>query len=69
MYSFEKFVILYKHFYGMHPEYGSVYVAKKNGGADDGKLYALKAINITDAHVKNELPDKEPLNTEREVRH
>lgn len=29
--------------------YGSVYLAKKIGGSDDGTLYALKAINITHA--------------------
>lgn len=30
-------------------EFGAVYVAKKNGGSDDGKMYALKAQKISHA--------------------
>lgn len=29
--------------------FGDIHVVRKNGGSDDGKLYAMKAVNITHA--------------------
>lgn len=56
------------------PAYGSVYLARKNGGLDDGTLYALKALNIPNTIQCEESlrQDDDPfeidlLNSEREV--
>lgn len=48
-------------------EYGIVHLATKNGGFDDGILYALKAINLTYAFEMEKLFKKDILIAEREV--
>lgn len=49
--------------------FGSVYLAKKRdlGHLDDGKLFALKTINITRAVVKEAFHNEDFLTGERAV--
>lgn len=49
--------------------FGIVFLAKKNGGFNDGTLYALKTINITQAIELDDITPVyiDPLSTERRV--
>lgn len=44
-----------------------MYLARKNGGLDDGKLYALKAINIPHALEKSQIYKRDMIKDERDV--
>lgn len=48
--------------------FGSVFIAQKNAGRDNGTFYALKAINIMRVLSKEKLHGKPLLNIEREVK-
>lgn len=48
--------------------FGVIHVVRKNGGSDDGKLYAMKAVNITHAiEYVGSTTIIDSLNSEREV--
>lgn len=50
------------------PAYATVYLAKKNCGSDQGKLYALKVVNLTFAfEMENQVFLEDILINEREV--
>lgn len=48
--------------------FANVYLVRKNGGSDDGQLYALKVINIRHALTLEGIYKSKSLNIEREVR-
>lgn len=45
--------------------FSTVFLAKKNGGSDDGKLYALKPLNLT--AVLGKETDRYNISAERHV--
>lgn len=47
--------------------YAEVYLAKKIGGLDDNKLYALKAINVPYVVAREKVYNRNSINNEREV--